>query len=237
MPISRPLPTKLLKKMFLKVLYEHRPGGAYQQHGWDHKSIVRHKLAEFFEIPPLTDEEIALGLRAVFELERDGYVMQDAGQSSDVFKVLTEKANQLVEQSLDEMQLPSVDVDQLITRDDLRNLVHDDYLVGDYETAIFKAFRHLEELVRFKAQQPSQVIGADLISTAFNPNQGVLAHPNAQTTAEQDGFHLLLRGAIMWFKNPSSHRTVGYADPEEAAQVLAFANLLLDLVDQCQARS
>jgi uncharacterized protein (TIGR02391 family) len=132
------------------------------------------------------------------------------------------------------MQLSAVDIDQLITRDDLRDLVRDDYLASDYETAIFKAFRHIEILVRSKAQQPPRVVGADLMSRAFNPNQGVLAHPNAQTQAEQEGFHLLLRGAIMWFKNPSSHRTVGYADPEEAAQVLAFANLLLDLVDQCQ---
>jgi hypothetical protein len=78
--------------MFLKVLHEHhRPGGFYQNHGWDSKGIVRHKLAEFFNIPPLTDEEMALGLRAVYELERDGYIMQDVSQSSDVFKVLTEK--------------------------------------------------------------------------------------------------------------------------------------------------
>lgn len=238
MPVSRPLPKALLKKMFLKVLYEHhRPGGAYQNHGWDFNSIVRPKIPEFFDIPSLTDEEFAQGLRAVYELERDGYIMQDPSQSNAVFKILTEKGKQVVEESLDEMQLPAIDIDQLITRSDLRGLVHDDYLVSDYETAIFKAFRRLEELVRSKAQQPPEVIGAGLMSRAFNPNQGVLRHPNAQTTAEQEGFHLLLRGAIMWFKNPSSHRTVGYADPEEAAQVLAFANLLLDLVDQCRKRS
>jgi len=234
MSVSRPLPKALLKRMFLKVLHEHhRPGGAYQRHGSDFHSVLRPKLAEFFIISPLTDEEYAQGLRAVYELERDGYVMQNPSQSTDVFKVLTERGKEVVEQSLDEMELPTIDIDQLITRDDLRSLVHDDYLAGDYETAIFKAFRRLEELVRAKAQQPPAVIGADLMSRAFNPNQGALGHPNAQTTSEQEGFHLLLRGAIMWFKNPSSHRTVGYASAEQAAHVLAFANLLLDLVDQC----
>jgi uncharacterized protein (TIGR02391 family) len=234
MSVSRPFPKELLKKMFLKVLYgHHRPGGDYQHHGWDFHSVLRPRLSEFFNISPLTDEEYTQGLRAVYELERDGYIMQDPSQSNDVFKVLTERGRQVVEQSLDEMELPAIDIDQLITRSDLRSLVHDDYLAGDYETAIFKAFRHLEELVRSKAQQPLEVIGADLMSRAFNPSQGTLSHPNAQTTAEQEGFHLLLRGAIMWFKNPSSHRTVGYADPEEVAQVLTFANLLLELVDQC----
>jgi hypothetical protein len=36
-----------------------------------------------------------------------------------------------------------------------------------------------------------------------------------------------------WFKNPSSHRSVGYSDAQQAAHILAFANLLLDLADQC----
>jgi hypothetical protein len=190
MSVSRPFPKELLKKMFLKVLYEHhRPGGDYQYHGWDFHSVLRPRLSEFFNISPLTDEEYAQGLRAVYELERDGYIMQDPSQSNDVFKVLTERGRQVVEQSLDEMELPAIDIDQLITRSDLRSLVHDDYLAGDYETAIFKAFRHLEELVRSKAQQPLEVIGADLMLRAFNPSQGTLSHPNAQTTAEQEGFH------------------------------------------------
>ncbi|MCA9924783.1 MAG: TIGR02391 family protein [Anaerolineales bacterium] len=234
MTVSRPIPKALLKKMFLKVLHEHhRPGGCYQKHAWGLRSILRPKLAEFFNIAPLTDEEYEQGLRGVYELERDGYIMQDSTQSNDVFKVLTERGKQEVEQSLDDMELPTVDIDQLLTRDDLRSLIHDDYLLGDYEIAIFKTFRRLEELVRTKAQQPPTVIGADLMSKAFSPNNGALTHPNAQTRSEQEGLHLLFRGAIMWFKNPSSHRSVGYANPEEAAQVLAFANLLLDLVDQC----
>jgi hypothetical protein len=40
----------------------------------------------------------------------------------------------------------------------------------------------------------------------------------------------------MWFKNPSSHRTVGYDDTEEVAHIIAFANLLLNMVDQCLTR-
>jgi hypothetical protein len=48
MPISRPLPKALLKKMFLKVLYEHhRLGGTYQHHGRDFNGIVRYRLSEY----------------------------------------------------------------------------------------------------------------------------------------------------------------------------------------------
>ncbi|MBM3333683.1 hypothetical protein FJY63_03390, partial [Candidatus Sumerlaeota bacterium] len=108
MVVSRPLPKALLKKMFLKVLHEHkRPGGAYARCGWDFTGIVRPKICEYFEIPPLTKDEYSEGLRAVYELERDGYIMQDATQSSDSFKVLTEKGRIVAERSLDEMNLPS----------------------------------------------------------------------------------------------------------------------------------
>ncbi len=235
MPISRPLSKKYLKKMFIKVLYEHRrPDGLYSNHGGNYDGILRTLIPKYFKISPLTEDEYSEGDRAVFELERDGFIKRDHTQThSNYFKVLTERGKQVATQSLEDMQLPSVDIDQLLTREDLRNKVHDDFLEGDYEAAIFKAFKFLEEKVRFKAKQLPDVIGVDLMSKAFKPNGGILKHPNAQTPAEEEAFHLIMRGAIMWFKNPSSHRTVGYDNAEQAAQVLCFSNLLLDMVEQC----
>lgn len=234
MTISRPLPVALLKRMFLKVLHEHhRPSGRYVRYGWDYTGILRETMPEYYDIQRLSEQEYSDGLRAVFELERDGFIMQDASQSSDVFKVLTDKGKKVVEESLDHMQLTFIDIDQLLTHGDLRQRVRDDYLGGDYDTSIFKAFRLLEETVRAKAGLPPQAIGADLMTRAFRPNGGILRQPNAQTGGEIEALHQLMRGAIMWFKNPSSHRTVGYNDPVEAAHVLGFANLLLEMVDEC----
>jgi len=231
--VSRPLPIQILKKMFLKVLHEHkRPGGFYNGHGWGYEGIVRNKITEFFKIERLSDQEYADGLRGVYELERDGFIMRDPSQS-EAFKILTQRGAQVVDQSLDEMRLPSIDIDQLLKLPTLRDKVHDDYVSGDYESAIFKAFKMLEETVRAKTKQPPNMIGADLMSKAFRPGGGILKHPNAKTPAEEEAFHLIMRGSIMWFKNPSSHRTVGFSDPEQAAHVLCFANLLMDLVDEC----
>ncbi len=235
MPIPRPLPKSLLKKMFIKVLHEHRhPDGLYHGRSGNYDGILRNTISKHFEIPPPTNDELGEGLRAVYELERDGFIMQDPTQtSSNYFKVLTDKGKLVVTQELEDMQLPSVDIGQLLTREDLRNKVHDDFLEGDYEAAIFKAFKLLEEKVRSKTKQPPDVIGADLMSKAFKPTGGILKHPNAKTPAEVEAFHFIMRGAIMWFKNPSSHRTVGYDNAEQAAQVLCFSNLLLDMVEQC----
>jgi len=224
----------MLKNMFLKVLHEHhRPGGNYNGHTWDYNSIVRTKLSEYFKISPLSPEEVTEGVRAVFELERDDYIMQDANQSANFFKILTDKAKRIVDQPLDDMTVSSIDIDQLLSYDELRTKVHDDYLSGDYETAIFKAFKMLEEKVRSKTNSAPSIIGTDLMTRAFNPNGGLLSHPGAQTSAERDGLYFLMRGAMMWFRNPSGHRTVGYANPSEAAHILSFANLLLNIVDQC----
>ena len=234
MSLPRPLPKNLLKKMYMKTLYEHkRPGGRYNNVGSNYGGILRYSMPEFFNIPNgITEEELSNGTRAVFELERDGYIMQDHSQS-ETFKILTNKGKKVVEQKLEDMELPSIDIDQLLTQEDLKNKVQDEFLEGDYETAIFKAYKLLEEKVRIKAIQPYNIVGADLMSKAFNPNNGILNHPEAQTAAEKEGLHHLMRGAIMWFKNPSSHRTVGYDKSEQTAHVLAFANFLLDMVEQC----
>ncbi len=235
MPISRPLSKKLLKKMLIKVIDEHmRPDGVYSNYSGNYDGILRTLIPKYFKIPPLTIDELGAGFRAVFELEKDGFLMQDPTQtSSQYFKILTDSGKKVATQELEDMQLPSVDIGQLLTRDDLRNKVHDDFLEGDYETAIFRAFKLLEEKVRSKTKQPPGIFGADLMSKAFKPNGGILKHPNAQTPAEEEAFHFIMRGAIMWFKNPSSHRTVDYDNAEQAAQVLCFSNLLLDMVEQC----
>jgi len=235
MSVPRPLTKEIIKKMFLKVLHEHkRPGGFYSNHGWDSTGIIREKIAQFFKIDRLTDEEYALGMRAVYELEMDGYIMTDPTQISDNLKILTDEGKKVVEQSLDEMKLPSINIDKVLTRADLRNKVHADYVDGDYESAVFKAFKLLEETVRSKTNLPPEVIGADLMSKAFSPTKGLLRHQKVQTEAEAEAIHHLMRGGVMLFKNPVSHRTVEYEESEEVAHVLSLANLLLNIVDQCE---
>lgn len=232
MSLSRPLTKELLKKMFLKTLAEFQPRGKFSGHSNSDGGIIQ-MIANCFQIPTLSQEETAVAYRACFELERDGFIWHEHGQSNS-FKILSTLGRKAVNDDLNNMKLPSIDIDQLLTRDDLRGKVRDDFNSGDYETAVFKAFRFLEETVRAKASEPPSSLGVALMSAAFSPSTGKLKHPGAAVPQEQDGLHQLMRGAIAWFKNPSSHRTVSRDDPQEAAQVLAFANLLFDLVDQCK---
>jgi uncharacterized protein (TIGR02391 family) len=233
MAFSRPLSKDLLKKMYLAVLREHGPGGQYRHSSWGYDTILGSTLPHHYGLDRLSDQEKGDARRAIMELERDDYMRQDPSQSSEVFKILTDRGRALAEKSINEMVIPSIDIDALLTRDDLRLRVRGDYQSGDYDTAIFKAFRLVEETVRTKAGLPATAIGTDLMSAAFKPKGGILKHPAAATEGELEGFHVLMRGAIMWFKNPSSHRTVSYSSPEAVAHALGFANMLLDLIDEC----
>lgn len=232
MPISRPLTKQLLKKLYLKTLSEIRPGGKLDGRGHQFEAVIGAIHVVFPEIGvKVRDDEMRAAWRAVFELERDGFIEQDERQGID-FKVLTVLGRTVVEDQLGNMKLPSIDIGQLLSREDLITLVRDDFNSAEYETAVFKAFKRLEEVVRSKAKESAAAIGVTLMSSAFGSG-GKLKHPGAAVPQEQEGLHHMMRGAIAWFKNPSSHRTVARDDIQQAAHILALANLLLDLADAC----
>src|SRR5437879_1537580 len=127
--ITRPLTKDVLKRMFLKTLWEHkRPGGSLTGHSWGVDSIISttgSTLAFLFKIPninegvraewSLTKEERELALQGVEELQRDGYIMNDPDQSNSVFKKLTEKGKQYAEKELEHMVLPTVDIEEVLS--------------------------------------------------------------------------------------------------------------------------
>lgn len=247
---TRTLTKEWLKKAFLKTLWESTQSGGKltsTSHGVDN---ILHRytstLAYLFQLKnhdahvnsqwSLTEEERRLALQGVEELQRDGFIMNDPNQGSDQFKILTDKGLRVAVNELADMKLPSVDIENILSRDDLLNRVRSDFLNEEYDSAILKAYKQVEEAVRAKASQPAAMTGHDLMVAAFSPSKGVLRSPEAQTPAEEQAFFFLFAGAHGWFRNPTAHRTVGYQDAKEAAQILAHANLLLEMVDRCVTR-
>lgn len=240
---SRPLPKKTLKNMFLKTLWEHRLGGRWASNGHSVNGILRVTLPHQFELSnlsgdrhdkyALTKEEYDLALEGIEELQRDGFLKNDPTQGDPEFKALTEKGKKAVQQQLEDMKLPSVRIEEVLSREELLNAVRDDFLDSKFDAAIRRAFLMVEEAVRARAKQPASAIGQDLMATAFSPKNGVLRHRDAQpNTGEPQAFFMLFAGAYGWFRSPHMHRSVGCDDPQEAAQILGLANLLLNLVDE-----
>jgi uncharacterized protein (TIGR02391 family) len=229
--ITRPVPKERLKKMFLKMLWEHkRPGGKYgaqSGYSWSIDTILADTLPFHFQLNnldpnllgkkwALTKEEMRNARLGVEELQRSGFICEDPEQDGRNVKDLTDKGRAVAENEPDDMVLASVDIEALLSNANLLDRVRDDYLNGNYDTAIKNAFQLVEEAVRAKAGQSPAVVGHDLMVNAFAPGRAVLTHPDAQAPAEHHALFFLFDGSNGWFRNPTHHRTVGYSDPQES---------------------
>ncbi len=119
-------------------------------------------------------------------------------------------------------------------RDSIHPLVEkntiSEYMSGDYETAVFKAFKTLEDLVRKRAGLPNEMIGTALMRTAFNPVNGPLTDIT-EHEGEREALAHLMAGAIGRFKNPTSHRFTGLDDPVATLEILQLASSLIRVAE------
>jgi uncharacterized protein (TIGR02391 family) len=104
------------------------------------------------------------------------------------------------------------------------------YLRGDYETAVFAAFKEVEIAVRVAASLDSRLIGTDLMRQAFHEATGPLRDPD-QPKAEREALAHFFAGAIGSYKNPTSHRRVAI-EASEAAEMIMLASHLMRIIDQ-----
>ena len=158
-------------------------------------------------------------------LEREMFIAPQPGQQGD-WAFITRRGKRILEDQNFEMYkkaplLPSENLDPVLVRK-----VKPLFIRGDYDTAIFQAFKEVEIRVRKKGGYDSSEIGVPLMRKAFQPNNGPLADA-ALDKGEQQAIADLFAGAIGKFKNPSSHRDVEYNDPNEAADIIHIANQLL----------
>ena len=105
------------------------------------------------------------------------------------------------------------------------------FLQGDYDTAVFRAFKQVEIAVRKAGGYGEKDRGTDLMRKAFHVETGNLADPKKQT-AEKQALSDLFAGAIGYLRNPVSHRDIDFT-AEEAAKVIILASYLLQIVDSC----
>lgn len=113
----------------------------------------------------------------------------------------------------------------------LASKVRPAFLIGDYETAVFNAFREVEIRIRTLGGYSRKDLGVKLMRKAFKPEEGRLIDAE-QEVGEQQGIADLFAGAIGSFKNPSSHREVDFQDPVEIVELIGLADLLIKIAER-----
>src|SRR5258706_5749811 len=108
------------------------------------------------------------------------------------------------------------------------------FLLGEYEQAIFVAMKAVEVRVRKLGGYGTDVIGVDLMTQAFKFG-GPLADP-AAPKGEVEGTMMLFRGAYAVLRNPSGHREVTFDDVTEASEAVMTASLLVRMLDKIEHR-
>ncbi len=169
-------------------------------------------------------------------LEREGLVVPDPGRGTGWMR-LSRRGRKLAAQT----DLRAYHQAHLLPRASLHAAllsvgVDASFIRGDFDTAVFQAFKALEVRVRVAAGLGPDDIGVNLMRKAFHETTGPL-RLSSDLKAEREALMSVMAGAIALYKNPQSHREVGIADASEAAEIVLFASHLLRTVDRLAARS
>jgi uncharacterized protein (TIGR02391 family) len=217
--------------------YGNQGGGGVVNQGL----ISQHNLLNNLEQHPeytCRQKEVNRALMEAWNwLQSEGFLVKDAHQPAD-WSFLSRRAQRMKSRE----DLAAYRKASLLPKGQLHPLiairVYPAFLRGEYDTAVFQAFREVEIAVRRAGKFPAELVGTALMRQAFRPvdSQKPTATPGPLTDtvlpiAEQEGMANLFSGAIGLYKNPQSHRNVP-TEPTEAAELIVFASHLLRTVDR-----
>lgn len=176
------------------------------------------------------DEVVKAITEAWIWLEREGMIAPNAKLGIE-WKYVTKRGRELAAGSDVSKYIKSNIIPRNSLDPALASKVLPLFIRGDYDTAVFQAFKEVEIRVRKASGLPEELLGTDLMRKAFHLNEGQLADKNRHP-AEQQATSDLFAGAIGLFKNPSSHRDVNWEDPVECAELIYLANNLLRIIEK-----
>ena len=106
---------------------------------------------------------------------------------------------------------------------------------GDFDVAVFQAFKAVEVAVRKVANAKEagyldSEVGVPLMRKAFHPETGPLTDTSV-VVAEREAVMHLFSGAMGHARNPTGHQDVVIA-AQEGARLIVFAGYLFDIVEQ-----
>ncbi len=184
------------------------------------------------EYPPQYRDRVYEALAAAWVwLEREGMLLPAPNQQDPDWVFVSERGRALTSKE----NFEAYKYGQLLPRKVLHPAIASSvfalFMRGHYDTVVFEAFRAVEVAVRTAGGLPQELVGAPLMRKAFAKGTGPLTDTSL-VDAEQEAMASLFAGAIGLFKNPTSHRSAAVDRPQDAVDLVMFANYLLRLTDQ-----
>lgn len=118
-----------------------------------------------------------------------------------------------------------------LLHDKIAEKVRPMFMRGDYDVAVFQAFKEVEVAVRRAGKYDAEQVGTKLMRKAFDPDNGPLKAPGV--FSEREAVAHLYAGEIGHCKNPQSHREV-QLNKTAAAQLIVLASYLLNDVEETE---
>lgn len=163
-------------------------------------------------------------------LDREGLIVQQPGNPGEGWIIVTEKGLELATGQ----NLSAYRSGNLLPKKLLHPLIEQKsrspFIRGDYDSAVFEAFKQVEIGVRQAGGYAPTDIGVPLMRKAFHPDTGNLTDKGV-VEAERQALSDLFAGSIGSYKNPHSHRTVVISDPNEAVEMIVLASHLVKIAE------
>jgi len=158
-------------------------------------------------------------------LESEGFLAPEPGAQGDWVFITRKGKNIATPKDLEAYRRANLLPKQLLNGR-IAQKVWATFLRGDYDTAVFQAFREVEVLVRSASGYEDADLGVSLVRKAFEPGKGPLTDKDS-VVAEQEALAHLFAGAIGSYKNPTSHISIAI-EAVEAVEMLILASQLLN---------
>ncbi len=180
--------------------------------------------------PRQVQDEVSRALmEAWIWLEREGFLAPKPGDSGN-WVFITRKGQRLKDSADFGSYRQSNLLPKKLLHPIIAQKVYHLFLRGDYDVAVFQAFKEVEVAIRDTGDYTEDDRGSyQLMRKAFHPETGKLNDAN-QSADEKQATSDLFAGAMGLFRNPHAHQNIPVT-AEEAVEMIMFASHLLRIVD------
>ena len=220
-----------LAGVLLEYLNSLPPQELSQLNRFNFFNIASYGGGPFAEYPQQQRESVATAfLEAWIWLEREGLLIPTVGDVSGNGRAISRRGETLRDSHTFDAYRRSSALPTAQLHPKIARKVFATFVQGDYDTAVFQAFKEIEVAVRDAAKLSAADIGMALMRKAFDKQSGPLTDMS-QPEGEREALAHLFAGAIGVLKNPQSHRKVALTEPGEAVEMIMFASWLLRVID------